>query len=100
MQAAGVREVKNNLSRYVRKVKNGARIAITEHGKVVAELVPPQAKRANRTSRYDELVASGMIRPPLVEGDPFGGEEWPAIPLASGTWLQELDESRKDFDEE
>jgi len=98
MDAAGIRELKNNLSRYVDKVKNGRRIAITEHGKVVAELVPPS--KAHRPTRYDALIASGVIRPARKKGDPLGGEEWPAVPLKSGTWLEELDESRKDFDEE
>jgi prevent-host-death family protein len=94
---AGIREVKNNLSRYVRDVKKGKRISITEHGRVVAELVPP---RVHRRSRYEELVAKGIIRPALEDGDPLGGEDWDPIPLKSGTWLEELDEVRKDFDEE
>jgi prevent-host-death family protein len=98
---AGIRDLKDNLSHYLRQVEKGKRVSVTLHGRVVAELVPPQGDQApNRRSRYDELVASGAIRPPLEDGDPFGGEDWAAIPLKSGTWLQELDESRKDFDEE
>ena len=93
MPAAGIREVKNNLSRYVRKVKNGARISITEHGKVVAELVPP----ANRTaghSRLDELIEKGVVTPARKPG-PI-----PKLairnPLAPGTALAILDELRNE----
>lgn len=35
-----IRELKNNLGRYVRQIEAGMRIAVTEHGRVVAELVP------------------------------------------------------------
>ena len=37
----GVRKLKNELSRYLREVKHGKTITITERGKVVATLVPP-----------------------------------------------------------
>jgi prevent-host-death family protein len=36
----GVRELKSQLSKYLRQVKAGRTIVITEHGKVVAHLGP------------------------------------------------------------
>ena len=44
--STGIRELKDNLSRYIRRIEAGERIAITAHGRVVAELVPPGAKTA------------------------------------------------------
>ena len=41
----GVRELKDNLSRYIRRIEAGERIVITAHGRVVAEFVPPDTKR-------------------------------------------------------
>src|ERR1035437_4060082 len=41
MSSTGIRELKDNLSRYVRRIEAGERMAITAHGRVVAELVPP-----------------------------------------------------------
>lgn len=38
----GVRKLKNELSRYLREVKDGRTITITERGKVVATLAPPE----------------------------------------------------------
>src|SRR5437762_5554228 len=70
MAAAGVRELKDNLSRYIRRVEAGERIAVTAHGRVVAELVPPETTRQPRRSRWDELLAAGTLRAPLEAGDP------------------------------
>ena len=44
----GIRELKDNLSRYIRRIEAGERISVTAHGRVVAELVPPGT--APRTS--------------------------------------------------
>jgi prevent-host-death family protein len=40
METVGVRELKENLSRYLRKVKSGERIIITDRKKEVAVIVP------------------------------------------------------------
>ena len=55
----GVRELRQNLSIYLDRVKQGAALQVTEHGRVVAVLrpVPPHA------SRYDILLAQGLITP-------------------------------------
>lgn len=92
MTARGIRELKNNLSRYIRRVESGERIAITAHGRIVAELVPPGAPGAVAPSRFDELVATGAIRPPLEVGDP--AEAWPEIRLPRGTAAGLIDADR------
>ena len=58
--STGIRELKNNLSRYVQRIEAGERIAITTHGRVVAELVPPGATAKGTPSRFDELVTSSV----------------------------------------
>lgn len=88
----GIRELKDNLSRYIRRVEAGERISVTAHGRVVAELVPPSTSRTGRRSRYDELVASGIIRPALDDGDPLG--DWPDIRLPAGTAAALIDSDR------
>ncbi len=90
---AGIRELKDNLSRYIRRVEAGERIAITAHGRVVAELVPPATwSGARHRSRFDELVAAGVIRPPIDAGDPTEG--WPDIQLPPGTAAELIDSDR------
>ncbi|MEW6287468.1 MAG: type II toxin-antitoxin system prevent-host-death family antitoxin [Chloroflexota bacterium] len=38
----GTRELKNKLSEYLRRVKKGQTIIVTERGNVVAQISPPQ----------------------------------------------------------
>ncbi len=41
MKTVGVRELKNRLSEYLRKVRAGESVLVTDRGEVVAELTPP-----------------------------------------------------------
>jgi prevent-host-death family protein len=41
MKTVGVRELKNRLSEYLRQVRSGASVLVTDRGEVVAELTPP-----------------------------------------------------------
>ena len=93
MASTGIRDLKDNLSRYIRRIEAGERIAITAHGRVVAELVPPgSTSRKSASSRWDKLIAAGVLRPPVEDGDPF--EDWPDIRLPPGTAAQLIDEDR------
>jgi prevent-host-death family protein len=66
--AVSVREFSYNPSAMFARVERGERVEVTRHGKVIAVLIPPPRTQ----SRYDELVARGVIRPAkrgLVAGD-------------------------------
>jgi prevent-host-death family protein len=41
MRTVGVRELKNSLSEYLRRVRAGESVLVTDRGEVVAELTPP-----------------------------------------------------------
>ena len=89
----GIRELKDNLSRYIRRIEAGERISVTAHGRVVAELVPPGTGAASPArSRWDDLIAAGVLHPPLESGDPF--EDWPDIRLPRGTAAELIDSDR------
>ncbi len=45
METVGIRELKNRLSAYIRKVEAGDVVIVTDRGRVVAELVPPGWQR-------------------------------------------------------
>jgi prevent-host-death family protein len=79
---AGIRELKDNLSRYIRRVEAGERVLVTAHGRVVAGLAPSVGNRS-RTSQFEARIASGVITPPVEDGDPL--EDCPEIRLPSGT---------------
>jgi prevent-host-death family protein len=55
----GIRELKIHLSRYLRKVKNGEAVAISEHGKEIALITP--SPRAGGKSGLWELVRQGKV---------------------------------------
>jgi len=59
----GVRELRQNLSRYLRRVASGERMEVTERGKPVAVLAP----LSESFSALQRLVTSGRARPP--QGD-------------------------------
>ena len=93
MTATGIRELKNNLSHYVRRIEAGERIAVTAHGRVVAELGPPTHRmRSGRRTRFDDLVAAGIIRLPVEDGDPLA--DWPTLRLPAGTAAELIDADR------
>lgn len=87
----GIRELKNHLSRYVRRVEAGERIAITTHGRVVAEIGPPTTAGADHDP-LAALIAAGLARPPIEDGDPLA--DWPALRLPAGTAAALLDADR------
>src|SRR5215472_9298465 len=41
MKTVGVRELKNRLSEYIRRVRAGEEVLVTDRGEVVAEIGPP-----------------------------------------------------------
>ena len=54
----GIKELKDNLSAYLRQVKAGATLTITEHGQPIGRLVPLQK---SIEARLQELVAADLI---------------------------------------
>ncbi len=90
----GIRELKDNLSRYIRRMEAGERVVVTAHGRVVAELVRPTADRSNRPSQFDQMIASGVIIPPIEGGDPL--QACPEIRLAPGTGAALIDDDRNE----
>ena len=56
MTRIGVRELRQNASRYLRRVQGGETIEVTDRGRPVARLVPVE-----RGSAFDRLVAEGRV---------------------------------------
>ena len=57
LQSVGVRELRQNASKVLDQVKDGAIIEITEHGVPVARISPITK------SLYEEYIESGLIKP-------------------------------------
>lgn len=54
---ASVRELKDHLSDYLRRVQNGEEIVVTSHNRPVAKLVPVPESEAKRTPTRAEVLA-------------------------------------------
>lgn len=83
MNRVGVRELRQNLSRYLRQVKDGESLVVTERGREVARLTPSgppdsplarlAAERGATMPRGDLMDRiAGVRRPPA--GPPFSEE--------------------------
>lgn len=59
----GVRELRQNLSVYLRHVAEGETLVVTERGRRVAVLAP----LPEHATALDRLVASGRVTPPAAQ---------------------------------
>lgn len=57
-----VRDLKNSLSEYLRRVKAGERLVVTERGRPVAELSPVATARLTPEQRLERMVEAGEVR--------------------------------------
>lgn len=60
MASVGVRELRDRLSEYLRRVKAGERLVVTERGRPVALLSPPLETPADH--RLEALLREGVGR--------------------------------------
>ncbi len=88
-----MREIKNRLSAYLREVRRGAVIRITQHGDVVAELRRPDP---NPSDSYEALVEAGKILPPANRYRAALITSPKKRPLRAGTATELLDADRGD----
>jgi prevent-host-death family protein len=93
MKSVGLRELKNRLSAYVREVRSGEVVLVTDRGEVVAELTPPGQGGS------PEGMPSGLVmlarRGQLSLGASNRPEVYPNLPR-----LLKRDRARQLLDEE
>ena len=77
----GVRDLKNNLSRYLEQVEAGVEVVVTDRGRPIARLNGIDAVSQDKLAA---LIAAGVVRPPIskVRRRP--------VPLASSGSVSEL----------
>jgi prevent-host-death family protein len=54
----GTRELKNKLSEYLRRVKAGETIIVTEHGRTIGQIIPA---KATVEERMQGMIAAGLV---------------------------------------
>jgi antitoxin (DNA-binding transcriptional repressor) of toxin-antitoxin stability system len=92
VERVGIKNLKNNLSAYIRRVRKGVRVLVTDRDEVVAELGRPQSDIAGSSNPLlAEWIAAGQLRPALRPK-----KRLPASPvrLPAGTARRILDADR------
>jgi prevent-host-death family protein len=69
MRAVSISELKNNLSYYLRQVRQGEEITITDRDRVIARIVP-DTQFADYDEELLELAAHGKVKLPDQPLDP------------------------------
>ncbi len=68
MERIGVRELRNQASRVVRRARAGERLIITVDGVPAAEIGP--LRPASEVGSLEQLIATGAVLPPQVRAAP------------------------------
>ena len=84
MLAAGIKELKNNLSRYLSHVKKGEEVLITERGKVIARIIQEESQSEKWRKALSPLISKGFITIPSrkIDKDILPPLEVPGKPIS------------------
>lgn len=86
----GIRDLKNNLSRHLERVKAGETVTVTDRGKPVAKIEP-----VHELTNFERLLAEGRITPASRPKRPISEHPRPDnAPLPPGTIRDLVDEGR------
>ncbi|HME68683.1 MAG TPA: type II toxin-antitoxin system prevent-host-death family antitoxin [Myxococcota bacterium] len=88
MKAVAVKELKNRLSAYLRDVKNGEVVLVTDRGVVVAELRQPSA--GAMLGAHDQALERLHVQGVLSPGLPQDPRAYRPSPLGRGVTSQDL----------
>lgn len=72
----GVRDLRENLKAYLDRVKAGDEVIVTDRGKTVARIVPPETHEQLR----ERLIRQGTITPAKRPKQPIDISKLPTLP--------------------
>ncbi len=87
--SVGIRDAKIHLSKFLKIVKNGGEVVITDRGKPVGKIVPYESVKLPLTERIKHLETKGFLEPQLKKQTP---KLHPPIPIPdeiAQTYLRE-----------
>ena len=96
VKSVGIKKLKNSLSAYIREVRSGNVILVTDHGSVVAELRSPQ--ESYRQLGVERIMQAWVDAGKLILPPGHRKETRPSpVSLKEGTAVQLLDRERGDL---
>ena len=66
MQTVGIKDIKNNLSRYLKQVKAGEEVIITERGRPIARIIREQPANTSLHLALAPLIEQGVVTMPAL----------------------------------
>ena len=95
LKTVGIKKLKNSLSAYIREVKGGTVILVTDHGTVVAELRTPEKEydQVKRAVLRQEWIDSNRLHMPLHSKGQLAQSQ---VRLPDGTSTRIIDLDRKE----
>lgn len=96
MQTIDIKTFESKLEALLAAVANGETLKITEDGKVVARVIPPDdaPRAATESAVLQRLIAEGVVTPAKIGPDAPLPPRHPTISLEE--LMRDLDESRSD----
>ena len=74
----GIRDLRDHLSQYLEMVKGGVSVSVTDHGRVIAAIVPMTFSQHTL-----DLAAKGLVRLPTLP--PGRATDFPKVKVEGGT---------------
>lgn len=90
MKSVGLREINQAFSRYMKIVKAGEDVLITERGRPIA-VIKPVAPETDTATKILHLEADGLLSPPKKKGQP---KNHPPISLSGQSLAQTVSDMR------
>jgi antitoxin (DNA-binding transcriptional repressor) of toxin-antitoxin stability system len=101
MKAVGIKNLKNNLSKYLDMVREGEIVYVTDRDDIIAEIHKPVSAPTTLISRWEAFLneeerKGTLVRAKRLKSDLLDGLKKlsPTPPLAD--WKQTFDETRED----
>jgi antitoxin (DNA-binding transcriptional repressor) of toxin-antitoxin stability system len=95
LKTVGIRKLKDKLSAYIREVRKGSVILVTDHGTVVAEIRTPQKEygQIKRNALRQDWIDSNKLRVPSEDRKKIAKSP---VSLPAGTSIRFLDLERQE----
>ncbi len=95
LKTVGIKKLKNGLSAYIREVKGGTVILVTDHGRAVAEPRTPEKEyhQVKRAALRQEWIDSNKLHMPVYSKKQLAQSQ---VRLHDGTSTRIIDLDRKE----
>jgi antitoxin (DNA-binding transcriptional repressor) of toxin-antitoxin stability system len=96
MRTVGIRDLKSQLSQYLRLVKAGETVLVTEHNRVIAEIALPHSSTKESRGLLEKFLADGELKGKIIRAKRTQSIVETIDVTPSINWKLELDSIREE----